>query len=81
MTGTSCYVLADTFFISMAQGANGITLGTREAQQGGLDMWALGGSYAPAWTEVVIVLGVVALGALAFVLLSRKLLAGKLASK
>ena len=25
MTGTSCYVLADTFFISMAQGANGIT--------------------------------------------------------
>ena len=25
MTGTSCYVLADTFFISMAQGSNGIT--------------------------------------------------------
>ena len=24
-TGTSCYVLADTFFISMAEGANGIT--------------------------------------------------------
>ena len=24
-TGTSCYVLADTVFISMAEGANGIT--------------------------------------------------------
>ena len=25
MIGTSCYILADTFFISVAQGANGIT--------------------------------------------------------
>ena len=25
MVGTSCYVLADTFFISIAAGANGIT--------------------------------------------------------
>ena len=25
MTGLSCYLLADTFFISVAQGANGIT--------------------------------------------------------
>ena len=25
MVGTSCYVLADTFFISIAEGANGIT--------------------------------------------------------
>ncbi len=25
MLGMSCYILADTFFISVAQGANGIT--------------------------------------------------------
>lgn len=25
MVGTSCYVLADTFFIAVAEGANGIT--------------------------------------------------------
>ena len=76
-----CWLLLTSFIVPNVQGANGITLGTLEAQQGGLGMWALGGSYAPTWTEVVIVLGVVALGALAFILLSRKLLAGKLASK
>ena len=76
-----CWLLLTSFIVPNVQGANGITLGTLEAQQGGLGMWALGGSYAPTWTEVVIALGVVALGALAFILLSRKLLAGKLASK
>ncbi len=76
-----CWLLLTSFIVPNVQGANGITLGTLEAQQGGLGMWALGGSYAPTWTEVVIVLGVVALGALAFILLSRKLLAGKPASK
>ena len=25
MIGTSCYILADTFFISLSQGPNGIT--------------------------------------------------------
>lgn len=76
-----CWLLLTSFIVPNVQGANGITLGTLEAQQGGLGMWALGGSYAPTWTEVVIVLGVVALGALAFILLSRKLLASKPASK
>ena len=76
-----CWLLLTSFIVPNVQGANGITLGTLEARQGGLGMWALGGSYAPTWTEVVIVLGVVALGALAFILLSRKLLASKPASK
>lgn len=71
-----CWLLLTSFIVPNVEGANGITLGTRTAQQGGLDMWALGGSYAPTWTEVVIVIGVAALGALAFILLSRALLAG-----
>ncbi len=76
-----CLLLLTSVLVPNVKGANGITLGTLEARQGGLGMWALGGSYAPTWTEVVIVLGVVALGALAFILLSRKLLASKPASK
>ena len=71
-----CWLLLTSFIVPNVDGANGITLGTLAAQQGGVDMWALGGSYAPTWTEVVIVAGAAALGVLAFILLSRKLLAG-----
>ncbi|MDM8287728.1 polysulfide reductase NrfD [Slackia piriformis] len=71
-----CWLLLTSFIVPNVDGASGITLGTLTAQQGGMDMWALGGSYAPTWTEVVIVAGVAALGVLAFILLSRKLLAG-----
>ncbi len=71
-----CWLLLTSFIVPNVDGASGITLGTLTAQQGGMDMWALGGSYAPTWAEVVIVAGVAALGVLAFILLSRKLLAG-----
>ena len=71
-----CWLLLTSFVVPNVEGANGVTLGTASAQQGGLATWALGGSYAPTWTEVVIVVGVVALGALAFILLSRALLGG-----
>lgn len=76
-----CWLLLTSFIVPNVQGGNGITLGTLEAQQGGMGMWALGGSYVPTWTEVVIALGVVALGAMAFIILSRALLADAKASE
>ena len=39
-------------------------------------MWARAGSYAPTWVEIVVAIGVVSLGALAFVMLAQKLLPG-----
>ena len=42
----------------------------------GPEAWALASAYAPTWVEYVIVVGVVALGALGFILLSQRLLPG-----
>lgn len=69
-----CWLLLTSFVTPNVQGANGITLGTVAAQQGGAATWALGGSYAPTPIEIVIVVGVVSLGALAFIVLTRALL-------
>lgn len=62
-------------------GAPGVSLGTAAAQQGGSSMWALTGTYAPTWVEIVVVIGVVSLGALAFLVLAQKLLPGRAAPR
>lgn len=68
------WLLLTSFSHFNVSGAPGVSLGTVNAQQGGTDMWALAGTYVPTWVEVVVVLGVVALGALAFVALTRMLM-------
>ena len=68
------WLLLTSFITPNVQGANGITLGTYAAQADAADMWAQIGSYAPSFVEVLIVIGVISLGALAFMVLSGKLL-------
>lgn len=43
---------------------------------GGADVWQITSSYAPTWVEYTIVVGVVSLGALAFIVIARLLLVG-----
>lgn len=75
------WLLLTSFVNLNVTGAPGVSLGTLGAQQGGANMWALTGSYAPTWVEIVIAVGVVALGALAFVVLAQKLLPDRAAKR
>ena len=70
------WLLLKSFAVLIVAGEPGVTLGTQVAQQGGSGMWALVGAYAPTWLEVVVAVGVVSLGALAFMVLCRALLSG-----
>ena len=76
--GVACkraWLLLTSFITPNVAGGPGITSGTLAAQQGNApNMWATVGTYAPTVPEVLIVVGVIALGTLAFVLLSQKLL-------
>ena len=71
------WLLLTSFVEFNVAGAPGVSLGTTAAQQGGTGMWALVGSYAPTWVEIIVAIGVVSLGALAFVVLAQKLLPGR----
>ena len=75
------WLLLTSFVGFNVAGAPGVSLGTAAAQQGGSSMWALTGTYAPTWVEIVVVIGVVSLGALAFVVLAQKLLPGRAAPR
>ncbi|WP_449315802.1 NrfD/PsrC family molybdoenzyme membrane anchor subunit [Rubneribacter sp.] len=68
------WLLFTSFVHPNVYGGNGITLGTKAAQQGGEGMWSMLGSYAPTPFEVIIVIGVAALGVLAFMVLCKALL-------
>ncbi|WP_449316539.1 NrfD/PsrC family molybdoenzyme membrane anchor subunit, partial [Rubneribacter sp.] len=70
------WLLLTSFVELNVAGAPGVSLGTQAAQQGGSGMWVLVGAYAPTWVEVVVAVGVVSLGALAFMVLCRALLSG-----
>lgn len=74
------WLLFTSFATPNIEGAPGITLGNSAAQAGGANMWSLGGTYAPTVPEVVITLGVVALGALAVMVMCRKLLGAESAA-
>ena len=71
------WLLLTSFVEFNVMGAPGVSLGTTAAQQGGTGMWSLAGSYAPTWVEIVVAIGVVSLGVLAFVVLAQKLLPGR----
>ena len=71
------WLLFTSFIEFNVAGAPGIISGSTAARAAdGVNAWAVASSYAPTWVEFVIVIGVISLGALAFMVLSRKLLAG-----
>lgn len=61
-----CWLLLTSFV--------GFSIPTSYGVIGGADAWAASVGYAPTWVEFSIVVGVLALGTLAFLLVSRKLL-------
>lgn len=75
------WLLLTSFVEFNVAGAPGVSLGTLGAQQGGTGMWTTAGAYAPTWVEVVVAVGVVSLGALAFVVLTKKLLSPRPAKR
>lgn len=75
------WLLFTSFIEFNIAGAPGVISGSSAARASvGTEMWALASSYVPTWTEIVIVVGVVSLGALAFIVICRKLLAGNKAA-
>lgn len=71
------WLLLTSFVEFNVAGAPGVIGGSSTAAHAsGADAWALASAYAPTWTEIVVVVGVVSLGALAFLLLCKKLLPG-----
>ena len=70
-----CWLLLSSFATFNLGGSPGVISGSSAAAHGsGMASWAAVSSYVPTWTELVIAVGVISLGALAFLLLSRKLL-------
>lgn len=75
--GVACkrvWLLFTSFITPNVYGGAGITTGTAAAQVDSSAMWATTGSYAPTLPEVLIVVGVISVGVLAFMVLSNKLL-------
>lgn len=71
------WLLFTSFYTFNISGAPGVISGSTAARGAlGVDVWATLGTYSPTWVEIVVALGVVALGVLAFIALSRKLLLG-----
>ena len=69
------WLLLTSFVQFNVMGAPGVISGSSAAAHAsGMDVWTVASSYAPTWVEVVVVIGVVSLGALAFLVLSNKLL-------
>ena len=71
------WLLFSAFLGPLVNGAPGVTLG--QFVPGGNtarypDVWAAVGSYAPSWVEVTVFLGIIALGALCFIMAARRLL-------
>ena len=68
------WLLLTSFIPVNIAGGPGVSLGTTAAAHGtARDIFALAGSYSPTFVEIVIVCGVIALAALAFILLAKKL--------
>lgn len=72
------WLLFTSFYEFNIAGAPGVISGSSAARgASGVDGFAMLGTYAPTWVEVAVVVGVVSLGALAFIVMSRMLLAGR----
>ena len=72
------WLLFTSFYEFNIAGAPGMISGSSAARgASGVDVFAMLGTYAPTWVEIAVVVGVVSLGALAFIVMSRMLLAGR----
>lgn len=71
-----CWLLLTSFAAPNITGGPGTPLGTFAAQEGGLGMWSVYGSYAPTIPEILIAVGVISVGVLGFMALCQKLLPG-----
>lgn len=69
------WLLLTGFITPNIQGASGITSGTIAAQTDPSAVWMQVGSYSPTVVEVLVIAGAIALGAIAFMVLSRNLIA------
>lgn len=75
------WLLLTSFVVPNVMGAPGIISGSSAAATAtGFDVWAVTSSYAPTPIELVIVVGVISLGALAFMVLMSKFTAVNAAS-
>lgn len=75
------WLLLTSFVVPNVMGAPGIISGSSAAATAtGFDVWAVTSSYAPTPIELVIVVGVISLGALAFMVLMSKFTAASTAS-
>ncbi len=71
------WLLLTSFYMPNIYGAPGIISGSTEAANAtGMDVWAVVSTYAPTPIEILITVGVVSLGALAFLIMAKKLLPG-----
>lgn len=69
------WLLLTSFIVPNVYGAPGIASGSTAARAAdSANIWAVTSSYMPTWTELVIIVGVLALGALVFIVLCQKLL-------
>ncbi|WP_165045538.1 MULTISPECIES: NrfD/PsrC family molybdoenzyme membrane anchor subunit [unclassified Adlercreutzia] len=64
------WLLLTSFITPNIEGAAGITLGNQGVIESAGSMWALSGAYMPTAIEIIIVIGVLSLGVLAFLVLS-----------
>ena len=72
------WLLFTSFYEFNIAGAPGVISGSSVARgASGVDVFAMLGTYAPTWVEIAVSVGVVSLGALAFIVMSRMLLAGR----
>lgn len=72
------WLLFTSFYEFNIAGAPGVISGSSAARgASGVDVFAMLGTYAPTGVEIAVVVGVVSLGALAFIVMSRMLLAGR----
>lgn len=72
------WLLLTSFMVPNIYGAPGIASGSSAgANATGAGIWSLAGAYLPTWVELVVVIGVISLGTLAFIVLSEKLLGAK----
>ena len=71
------WLLFSAFLVPLVDGAPGVTLGQFAASGNTArfpDIWSAAGSYAPTWVELTVFLGIIALGALGFIVAARRLL-------
>ena len=72
------WLLFTSFYEFNIAGAPGVISGSSAARgASGVDVFAMLGTYAPTWVEIAVAVGVVSLGALAFIAMSRMLLADR----